>query len=368
MLREHNLLLQRSFIMHLRIILSFFFLMSIFSNVHAQLYGVLSDSQGEPLVYANIYVKGTSIGTTTNNDGIYSLELSPGSYEVIFQYIGYEQKSKTIDLVDKLELNLVLEDESINIEEVQVLANAEDPAYAIIRKAIKKRKFYKDQTDQYACDVYIKGVQKFLDAPEKMLGQEVGTMGGVLDSNRQGIVYLSESVSKLYVDKPFKEKEIMISSRVSGNDNGFSWNSAREMNFDAYKSTYDFGRKIISPINAGAMAYYDYKLIGSTIDKHGNFINKIQLFPKRVDDPAFTGFIYIVDDFWNVESVNLFVSSKAMQLPIIDSINIRQFYIPLEKADQWMMLSQNVTFKLSGFGFKLGGGFSAVYTNYNIPA
>ncbi|MEL6989120.1 MAG: DUF5686 family protein, partial [Bacteroidota bacterium] len=226
-------------------------------SIFSQLQGSITDTNGEPLPFANVYVKGTSVGTSTNNDGKYTLHLDPGEYEIIYQYIGYEEINLRVEIGDTpINKDITLQEESVNIQQIDVVANAEDPAYAIIRKAISKRKYYKDLVDKYEVDCYIKGVQKFLDAPNKVLGQEVGNMGGILDTNRQGIVYLSESVSKLYVDRPEKEKEIMLSSRVSGNDNGFSWNSAREMNFDAYKATYDFDRKIVSPINASAFSYY----------------------------------------------------------------------------------------------------------------
>ena len=43
------------------------------------------------------------------------------------------------------------------------------------------------------------GSTKIYNAPEKIMGIEVGDMDGALDSTRQGVVYLSESVSKLYV-------------------------------------------------------------------------------------------------------------------------------------------------------------------------
>ena len=70
----------------------------------------------------------------------------------------------------------------------------------------------------------------------RFLDKNLGDLGGTLDSNRQGIVYLSESEAKLYYQKPDQKKEEMISSKVSGNDNGFSFNRASLMDFDFYEN------------------------------------------------------------------------------------------------------------------------------------
>lgn len=55
--------------------------------------GKLSDREmaGEPLPFANVFIKGTSKGTTSDYDGLYLLEkLQPGTYTVVFSFIGYE--------------------------------------------------------------------------------------------------------------------------------------------------------------------------------------------------------------------------------------------------------------------------------------
>ena len=52
------------------------------SSLHVALSGVVLDDSGEPLPYATIFVKGTTLGTTTDISGNYSLELHAGEYEV----------------------------------------------------------------------------------------------------------------------------------------------------------------------------------------------------------------------------------------------------------------------------------------------
>jgi len=55
--------------------------------------GKLTDKEynDEPLAFANVLIKGTTTGTTTDFDGLYELpELAPGFYTIVFSYLGYE--------------------------------------------------------------------------------------------------------------------------------------------------------------------------------------------------------------------------------------------------------------------------------------
>ena len=131
-------------------------------------------------------------------------------------------------------------------------------------RQLKKDRFNKNLVSSYSCDVYIKGNQKILDAPEKIFGQEIGDLGGSLDSNRQGIVYLSESEAKLYYQKPDQKKEEMISSKVSGNDNGFSFNRASLMDFSFYENFIEISRNIISPIANNALELLSLQIVGDS--------------------------------------------------------------------------------------------------------
>jgi len=328
--------------------------------------GQISDEKGHPLAFVNVYIKGTTKGTASNIDGLYELKLSPGKYEIIYQYIGYEQKSTQIEINDlSIKKDIILSPQSLLLQEVVIAADREDPAYAIIRQAIAKRAYYKDKLTTYTCDVYVKGNQKILDAPDKILGQEVGDLDGMLDSSRQGIVYLSESVSQLYKDgKEFKE--IISSSKISGDDRGYSFNSAREMEFEFYANNLDLQRQMISPIADNALNYYKYRLDGVFQDDTGHLVNKISVMQKRDTDPTFFGTIYITDKLWNIHSLNLVASGAATQIFFIDSLTFNQIFVPVDDQDSWALISNTISFKISALGFKLRGLFASVYSNYNF--
>ena len=159
----------------MRIIHLLFFIIICFSQaLPAQVVGVVSAVEsGEPLPFASVYDAHTGQGTTTNSEGYFELSLDPGTYQLTFQYVGYRTATKEVEHgLGKTQVSISLEEDAILLQQIEVKANAEDPAYAIIRKAIAKRKYYRDLVKAYECNVYIKGKIKVLDAPEQILGQK----------------------------------------------------------------------------------------------------------------------------------------------------------------------------------------------------
>ena len=245
--------------------------------------------------------------------------------------------------------------------------NAEDPAYPIMRKAIAKREYYRNRLPDYKTQVYIKGRVELENVPEKIFGQEVGDLDGALDSTRSGIVYLSESVSELYYRAdPRKTREVMISSKVSGNDRGFSFNSARDMNFSLYDPRLDFNRPVPSPLADGAFGVYRFRLEGTFYDEDGRLINKIEVSPRNVEAPSYRGFIYIVEDLWNLQSVDLTLLGKALHIPGFDTLIWQQTYVPIDSTDGWAVFQNRFIPKGGLFGLRFGGNFVGIYRNYEL--
>lgn len=343
----------------------FLFLFLYATQLFSQVNGTVTNENSEGLSYVNVFVKNTSTGTTTNLDGYYSLKLEPGNYTIVYQFIGYKSQERSVRIgTEAYTENVQLQTASYEMPQVTIEANAEDPAYAIIRKAQSRRKFHLRQNENYECDAYMRGFNKIFDAPEKIMGIDVGDLDETLDSTRQGVIYLSESVSHLYVAKG-RSKEVMFSSKVSGNNQGYSFNSAQEMDFNFYNNSLELNRHIISPIGSNAMSIYNYKLEGATIDENGQLVNKIKVTPKNSFDPAFSGFIYINEDLWNINSLELSVTKEASQIPFIDTLKFKISYIPLEQ-NRWLPISNVINFRMSAFGFELGGNFACVYSNYKL--
>jgi hypothetical protein len=346
-------------------VLLFLFIFSPKNIQAAKLYGTVLDEKGEALPFANVLLKGGG-GTTANINGDYQLELPDGAYEVVFQYIGYAHRTETVTMAGRdVRIDVALSPEDFQLEAVTVDANAEDPAYRIIRAAIAKRSFHREQVNGYACQAYVKGIIRLLDAPERLMGQNIGNLEGTLDTNRKGILYLSESVSKYSFERPDRVREEMISSKVSGDDNGFSFNTARGMEYSFYDNQLAFNRPLISPIADDALFFYRYKLEGSYRDEASRLIHKIAVLPKREMDPVFRGYIYLVEEQWNIHSTDLWATQEASKVELVDSLVFRQLYQPV-REDLWMPFSRSIRFAGKVMGFAFQGDFVAVYRDYEI--
>ncbi len=342
-----------------------FFLLS-FSLCEAQLIGKVTDTKGEPLPYVNIYLEDSYSGTTTNDDGNYSLSVAEDtSQTVIFQFLGYKTLRKEITPISSpYILNVVMEEETVSLDAV-VISNSEDPAYRIIRNTIANRRENLDRISEFTADFYSRGLWRVEDIPEKILGQEVGDFDGALDSTRTGIIYLSETISEIAYKKPNDFKEKIIASKVSGNDNGFSFNSAQEANFSFYENTLDLNAAIVSPIANNALSYYQYNLDGVFYEED-KLINKIKVTPRRPKDRVWEGYLYIVEDDWQLYGVELTTNGDAIQVPFINTLVFKQNFKYDEQTNFWIKISQTIDFSFGFFGVEGDGRFIAVYSNYDF--
>lgn len=82
--------------------------------------GKVTDSNGEPIPYVNIMVKGTTIGTITDNEGNYSITIPNQAKELTYSFIGY--KSKTLPISGN-QMNVVLEENNVELNEVMIVGN-----------------------------------------------------------------------------------------------------------------------------------------------------------------------------------------------------------------------------------------------------
>ena len=92
--------------------------------------GKVMGSDNSPLAFASVYVNGTTRGTTSNEDGLYAIEINEADRQLVFRYIGY--KTRVVDVAfdgsNILSLDVILEPESFSIQEIVVKAAGEDPA------------------------------------------------------------------------------------------------------------------------------------------------------------------------------------------------------------------------------------------------
>lgn len=336
-------------------------------NAFSQIKGRILDQNNTPLPFVNVYIENTFTGTTSNDEGYYELNITkPDNYTIVFQFLGYKTVKKTITIKQfPYALDAALAEEEISLNEVVINSN-ENPADIIIRKAIAARKTNLNKINAFKADFYSRGLIKIKNAPEKFFGQELDDFMVGLDSTRSGILYLSETISEIEYMRPNKLKEKIIASKVSGDNTGFSFNTASDVDFNFYNNTIELGNQIISPIADYAFSYYKYKLEGVFYDDKGNLINKIKVIPKRENDRIFSGIIYIVDNQWTFYALELDITGLQAQIPPAEVITIKQTFSYSDTDQLWVLISQGLEFSYSMFGFKGDGRYTAVYSNYNF--
>ncbi len=109
-------------------ILIFIFLLAFtaFAQTSGKLKGRVVDTNGDPLIGANILITGTSTGTTTDVDGYYTLlNIRTGIYSVEYRYVGYQNQIVTdvhITPDQSTEINVTLNEKAVESKTVTVVA------------------------------------------------------------------------------------------------------------------------------------------------------------------------------------------------------------------------------------------------------
>lgn len=310
--------------------------------------GTVKDEKGEPLAFATIFVKQTGSGTTTNVDGLYDLALSPGEYDITFQYVGFETVSKHVTVgTSVIKLDIVMQSQAVLLQTVTVKGGKEDPAYTIMRKAIAKANYHRNQLDSYSARVYIKGAGQLKDYPwlaKRQLEKE-----GI----KKGRVFIQESVSEVKFTRPNKFEEKVISIRSDGKDNNTSPNQ------------YIFGSfyepevaETISPLSPKAFSYYRFEYLGSFRDRNYE-ISKIKVTPRSRGDNVVEGTLYLVEDWWSIHSMDIVTTKLGVD------ITIKAVYAPVEDK-VWLPVSHQ--FRVDGkiFGFEFEYKYLATVSDYRI--
>ncbi|WP_347052734.1 DUF5686 and carboxypeptidase regulatory-like domain-containing protein [Flavobacterium olei] len=338
----------------------------------AQIKGIITDEKGNPLPYVSVFEETTYTGTTSNEQGKYQLNVKePGKNKIIFQYLGFKTQKITVTPESKtITLDVRLQEESFSLNEV-IIDPKNNPANAIIKSAIANKKENSDKTGKFTADFYSKGMFKVKDLPKKILGQKVdlgADMASNLDSTGTGILYLSETISKVSFEKPDKLKEKIIASKVSGNNRGYSYNTAALSTYDFYDNAVDFDIKLISPIADNAFSYYKYKLESTFYDDNNQQVYKIKVIPKRDKEPVFEGYIYIVDDSFAIYAIDLEIKGYRMKNEFTEVMNLKQSFSYNSQNKIWSKNAQTLSFTAGFFGVKFSGNFNYVYSNYEFPA
>lgn len=339
---------------------------------------VTDAATGEGMPFAAVAFKGTTTGTTTDFNGHYKLTTRTLHDSLTVSAMSYQVRSKAVDKNAAAQtIDFQLAPSSLSLKEVQIYAG-ENPAYDIVRSVVRnKGKNDKRSLEFYEYESYnkieidvdnlsekmrkrkaIKKIQRVIDSVQAMVGE---------DGKAILPMFISESFSNVYVRRnPEKQREHILKTRVSGVGvqdgtliSQMAGSSFQEYNF--YKNWLNILNKdFVSPIADGWKSYYEYYLIDST-DVGGHFCYKIDFEPKRAQDLAFNGTMWIDKATYALVQIDA-TMDKSANLNFVEKIKLQQELKPTE-AGPWMPTSTRILIDVAEIGKQSAGMLAKFYTS-----
>lgn len=338
---------------------------------------VTDAASGDPIPFANIIFKGTSIGTTSDFDGKFLIKTARPTDTLLASYIGYKSRYKTIKKGVQQVINFQLEEDITSLQEVVINAG-ENPAYEIMRRVVRnksendKRKLIAYEYDTYTkieIDVdnitdefrekkIIKKITQVLDSVDRIAGE---------DGKPILPLFITESISKVYYrDNPSLKKERILKTKINGvgMEDGTTITQMVGSSFQEYNFYQNWlnimTKEFVSPIADGWRIYYDYDLTDS-LYIGDDFCYRLDYFPRSPQDLAFTGTIWITKQNYALKQIDATMGKQA-NLNFIEKIRLQQ---ELAKTDlgPWLPVKNRVLIDVGEVGKNNAGMLAKFYTS-----
>lgn len=310
----------------------------------------------EPLPFVPVLIKGTTIGTTTDFDGNFSITTDQKGDSLISSYVSYKRTSRPIKGQQNQEINMPMTLEGVNLVEVVVKAG-ENPAWRIIRNVIAhKPENNKREQDAYQYETYNKVEFDLTKIPKQLregkLFKPIQFVFENIDSINSGEkpslpFFITETISDTYFrSNPTRKKEVVKASKITGIEN----ESVSQVMGDMYQNVniYDndmiiFGKDFVSPISDNGLFYYKYYLedslyIGNTRCYH------IRFKPKRTQELCFSGNMWIADTTWGVKRLEMSMP-KDINVNFITTASVVQEYDRMDST--WMLTKDRLVIEFN---------------------
>ncbi|MCB2194453.1 MAG: DUF5686 and carboxypeptidase regulatory-like domain-containing protein [Bacteroidetes bacterium] len=370
----------RQFYIIFLLLLSFF--LSPGNNSLAQITkvrGSVFDSEtNEPVPFANITFKNSSIGTITNMDGEYFLETRENYDSLVVSFVGYKPQTKRLNKYNYQELNFKLEPNVYALEEIVVLPT-ENPAHPILRNIIaNKKKHNPTKFDYFSYQLYNKIELDVNNVDEEFkqnrLFRDFQFIFDYVDTSTVTgkpylPIFITETISDYYYTKnPDKEREVITASKISGFENAslsqFTGKMYQDINiYENYVSVFEPG--FVSPIADFGLLFYKYYLIDSAYI--GNkWCYQISFVPKRTQERTFRGDFWVNDTSFAIVKIQMRMA-KEVNINYINDFVAEYEYTPVDDSlwflkNEKMFFDFNISDKSTGFF----GRKTTAYSNINL--
>ncbi|QMW04431.1 DUF5686 family protein [Spirosoma foliorum] len=301
---------------------------------------VIDKATGEGIPFASIALKGKTSGTTSDVDGRYSLKISALSDSLLVLSLGYRTGVYPILAQSTQTIDAQLVAAATKLQEVKVYAKGGDPAYRVMREAIRRRDQYNParlvayQYDSYTkIEAYINNFDQKRKNNKRPgpIGRLLGKLPAIIDENGNAAVpvFISETFSNFYArTSPEKTKEAVLKSHVTGvgvTDGGLiaQLTGASFQQYNFYRnSLYILQKDIPSPIGSQWETVYTFRL-KDTVSLNNAICYSIEFTPKRPTDLAFTGTMLIDTLHMALAQIDAQVDKRA-NINFVDELHIQQ--------------------------------------------
>jgi len=318
--------------------------------------GTVTDaSTGDTLPFVNINFVDSRIGTNSDVDGHYSFDTYYPTDSIRASSVGYVAISLKVKHDVAQVINIRMQPLNGQLAAV-VVKQTENPAFAVLRRLVANKPVNnREKLEAYQYESYNKiefdlnNITK--DFEQKKIFKDLGFVFDYVDTTGGKPylpIFMSETLSDVYYRQhPKAQREMIHGTKVSGLDN----QSVSQFLGDMYQNVnlYDnflviFGKNFVSPIADGGKGFYKYYLVDSNwVDN--NWCYKIEFKPKRVQELAFTGSMWIADTSYAVRSIEATIAEGA-NLNFVQGFQVKQEYTEVQN-EVWMLTKDQLIVDLN---------------------
>jgi Family of unknown function (DUF5686)/CarboxypepD_reg-like domain len=301
-------------------------------------------ASGKPVPFASVFVRGTSQGATADEAGRYQLTVTGPVDTLAASAIGFITLKKKVEAAPESQtVHFALGSGSVSLGEV-VVRPRENPAYRILRRVQQQKpRNNKSSLTAFEFDSYNRTEVALNNLPDavsrrrvlRQLTQVADSLGVGRDANGRAMVpvFASEVLSKYYqLNEPLRRREEIRRTQMRGATprEGSVVSQIMGSSFqdwDFYRNWQQLlGKDFISPIADGWKFTYEYELQDSVL-VGSDFCYRIGVQPRRPQDLAFVGTIWITTDTYALRKLDLVVSPEA-NLNFVERVAVQQELVP----------------------------------------
>lgn len=302
----------------------------IISFSQTKVRGVVTDVDGNPLAFASVIFKNSTVGTVSDEDGYFYLSSVNTYKELQASYVGFDKTVITIKKQNEY-FKIVLKESSNQLQTVTIVTGRVpkegNPAIALLEKVWARKKnnglkmFPHYQYEKYE---KIQFDLNNLDSTftEQKIFKGMEFVFNEIDTSKVSgknflPVYINESVYNVYGKNKGNEetvREDLVANKNSGIGAGegvTTYIKDLYVDYDIYDDYIRlFGKSFTSPVGKAGVDTYNYVLADSATIS-GKWCYNIIYYPIRKNELTFKGDMWIADSTYAVKDISMQVSKSA---------------------------------------------------------